>query len=446
MDETGQRETIRKLVRSLVRSRLEGQAFRPGEDRVPYSGRVYDEEDVWAAVDASLDFWLTLGGRGKEFEKRLAERLGRRSAALVNSGSSANLLALGALRSPLLDAPLRPGDEVLTVAAGFPTTVAPILQHGCVPVFVDVDIETANVDLARLHEAVGPRTRAVVLAHTLGNPFDIDGVLALCEEHDLYLVEDNCDALGSRYRGAPTGSFGHLATHSFYPPHQITMGEGGAVVMDDPTLARVVVGLRDWGRDCWCPSGADGTCGKRFGWQLGDLPFGYDHKYVYSQLGYNLKPTDIQAAIGLSQLEKLPGFVRRRRENFEHISAAARTVPWLHVQVATPGSEPCWFGCLLTLAADAPVDRTEVIDFLEERGIQTRLLFGGNLLRQPAFLDVPCRVVGELANTDQIAERAFFVGVYPGIDEPRRDYLCEQLEALRKLSKRPQGLPRRTSR
>lgn len=440
MDEAERRQRILDETRALVRERLAGRGFDRDRDPVRYAGRVYDDDDVAAVVEAGLDFWLTLGPQGDVFERDLATTLGRKKSLLVNSGSSANLVAVAALTSHLLDAPLRPGDEVLTVAAGFPSTVAPILQVGAVPVFVDIDAATANARVDRLAEAITPRTRAIVLAHTLGNPFDLDAVQALCREHSLYLVEDNCDALGSTYKGRPTGAFGDLSTQSFYPPHHITMGEGGAVSCDDGRLYRAAKSLRDWGRDCWCPSGEDDTCGKRFGWKLGDLPFGYDHKYVYSHIGYNLKPTDLQAAIGVTQLRKLDDFTRRRRENHAALAEAAARVPWLRVQQATPGSEPSWFGLLLTLADDAPVDRAAVLAHLQTRRIHTRLLFAGNLLRQPAFRDIRCRVVGDLTATDKVAEDGFFLGVYPGIDAAQRAYVQEVLAELEGLA--PSGAPR----
>jgi CDP-6-deoxy-D-xylo-4-hexulose-3-dehydrase len=421
------RVQILELTREIGVLRRRTDRFTPGVSRIPYSGRVFDEEEITAAIDAMLDMWLTLGEYGAEFEKRLASYVGTRFCTLVNSGSSANLLAFAALTSPLLENPLRPGDEVITTAAGFPTTVNPIVQYGCVPVFVDVDPRTVNIETSALERAAGPKTRAVMIAHTMGNPFDIDAVLDFCRSRNLHLIEDNCDALGSEYRGRLTGSFGRLATCSFYPPHHITMGEGGAVLTDDPLLRRIVLSLRDWGRDCWCDSGHDDTCGRRFCGQHGSLPFGYDHKYVYSHIGYNLKPLDPQAAIGIVQLEKLPSFVRARRENREVLAEAASKVPWLLVQEPTPGSNPSWFGLLLTLAEDAPVDRVTMTRYLEDKGIQTRLLFGGNLLCQPAYRNVPHRVAGSLKNTDVVMKGTFFVGVYPGLDEESRSYLAKTL-------------------
>ncbi len=424
------RAQIQELTREIGVLRRRTGRFVPGESPVPYAGRVFDEREIVAAIDAMLDMWLTLGEYGAEFEKRLAEFIGTRFCTLVNSGSSANLLAMAALTSHLLDNPLHQGDEVITVAAGFPTTVNPIVQYGCIPVFVDVDLRTVNVEVSALERALSPKTRAVMIAHTMGNPFEIDEVLDFCRSNDLYLIEDNCDALGSEYRGRPTGSFGHLATCSFYPPHHITMGEGGAILTDDPLLRRIVLSLRDWGRDCWCDSGHDNTCGRRFSGQHGSLPYGYDHKYVYSHLGYNLKPLDPQAAIGIVQLEKLPAFVRARRENREVLAAAAYKVPWLLVQEATPGSVPSWFGLLLTLTEDAPVDRRGVVQYLEQNRIQTRQLFGGNLLCQPAYQNIRHRTVGSLENSNIIMERTFFVGVYPGLDAESRSYLAAKLSGL----------------
>lgn len=427
------RRRIIGLARKLGRLPGEGRNFVAGETPVPYAGRVFDEEEFAAAVESMLDMWLTLGQYGEEFERRLAAYLGRRHCTMVNSGSSANFLALAALASRLLPRHLVPGDEVITVAAGFPTTVNPIVQLGCAPVFVDVEPETVNIDVSFLEAAASPRTRAVMVAHTMGNPFEVHEVLNFCHRHDLYLVEDNCDSLGSQYRERLTGSFGHLSTQSFYPPHHITTGEGGAVLTDDPELHRIVVSLRDWGRDCWCDTGKDNTCGKRFSGQFGTLPVGYDHKYVYRHLGYNTKPIDPQAAIGIAQLKKLPRFVRARQENWRVLSEAAHEVPWVRVQKETPHSKASWFGLLLTLADDAPVDRRTVVEYLEKKQIQTRQLFGGNLLRQPAYQGVSHRVVGTLEYTDTVTERAFFVGVYPGLDQDARAYVADKLAGLKNV-------------
>jgi CDP-4-dehydro-6-deoxyglucose reductase, E1 len=417
-------EEILVRVREYYAARHRPAAFLPGQSKVHYAGRVFDENELVAAVDAVLDFWLTLGPRGDHFERELARYVGTTHAVLTNSGSSANLLALAALTSPLLERPLTAGDEVLTVAAGFPTTVAPIIQYGCLPVFVDVQLDTANVLVDRLADAVGPKTRAIMIAHTLGNPYDLSAVMDIVRRHDLYLIEDNCDALGSRYRGRMTGTFGHLATQSFYPPHHLTMGEGGAVLTNSGRLKRAVESLRDWGRDCWCPSGKDDTCGRRFGWQLGDLPAGYDHKYVYSHLGYNLKPLDVQAAIGREQLLKIDRFVAARRSNHARLVEALKPYEeYFILPQATAESEPSWFGLLLTVRDGAPFTRGQLVRYLEGRQVQTRQLFGGNLLRQPAFKNVPRRVVGDLKNTDKITNDAFFIGVYPGLTDAMLSYV-----------------------
>ncbi|MBM3266544.1 MAG: lipopolysaccharide biosynthesis protein RfbH [Candidatus Sericytochromatia bacterium] len=423
------RAEIRALVAELYAAEHAPGPFTPGVTRVPFAGRVYDEREIVALVDSALDFWLTLGKEGEAFERELARFVGVRYAILANSGSSANLLAFAALTSPKLgDRRLVPGDEVITVAAGFPTTVNPIVQHGCVPVFLDVTLESANIDVSRLDAALSPRTRAIVIAHTLGNPFDLAAVMHFAREHDLWVIEDNCDALGSLYRGKPTGSYGHLSTCSFYPAHHITMGEGGAVLTDDPALKLAVESFRDWGRDCWCAAGKDNTCGKRFGHQHGTLPAGYDHKYTYSHRGYNLKPTDLQAAIGRQQLLKLPDFVAARRRNWQAIrEALVPFEPWLHLIEPAPDSEPAWFGFLLGIRPEAPFRRPDLVAHLEGAGIQTRMLFGGNLLRQPAYQDVAHRVVGDLANTDRIMTDFVFLGVYPGLDAPRLQYLIDTL-------------------
>lgn len=417
-------ERILELVREYYHARHATKAFLPGVSKIPYAGRVFDDNEMVKAVSALLDFWLTLGPEGEAFERELARYVGTRHAVVVNSGSSANLVAFATLTSSQLDRPLMPGDEVITVAAGFPTTVAPIVQHGCIPVFLDVSLETANVLAERLEDALSPRTRAVMLAHTLGNPFDLDAVNDFVKRHDLYFIEDNCDALGSTYRGRRTGTFGHLATQSFYPPHHLTMGEGGAVLTNSGRLKRVAESFRDWGRDCWCPSGKDDTCGKRFGWELGDLPKGYDHKYIYSHLGYNLKPLDLQAAIGREQLRKLDGFVAARRANHGLLLEFLRRYEeYLLLPQATPYSEPSWFGFLVSVRDGAPFTKADLVRHLEGRQVQTRQLFGGNLLRQPAFKNVAHRVVAELTNTDKIMRDAFFVGVYPGLAPAMLDYM-----------------------
>jgi len=410
---------ILRLVAELYRKRQAGaKPFQPGTSPIPYGGRVFDEKEMQAAVRACLDFWLTLGPEGEAFEKELGAFLGIRHVCLVNSGSSANLLAFASLLSPKLERPLRPGDEVITVAAAFPTTVNPILQYGCIPVFVDVDCRTMNIDVSRLEDAVSPKTRAVFLAHTLGNPFDLNSVLAFCKAHELYLIEDNCDALGSRYQGKWTGTFGHLGTSSFYPPHHITMGEGGAVYTQDPRLDLIVESLRDWGRDCRCPSGKDNVCGKRFAWTWDKLPHGYDHKYVYSHIGYNLKPTDIQAAIGREQLKKLPSFIEARRRNWRLIRDGLADLEgqWRFME-PTPGSDPSWFGFMMVMKQPDHDRLTALCRTLEARKVGNRRLFAGNLLWQPAYRDIPHRVVGDLKNTEAIALGGLFVGVFPGLTE-----------------------------
>jgi CDP-6-deoxy-D-xylo-4-hexulose-3-dehydrase len=393
--------------------------FVPGRSSVPPAGKVYGPQEMQALVDASLDFWLTTGRFNDTFERRLAEYLSVRHVLTANSGSSANLLALTALTSPLLgDRALNPGDEVLTVAAAFPTTVNPILQNRLVPVFVDVDIPTYNVCAERIEEALSERTRAVILAHTLGNPFDLDLVMGLAERHNLWVVEDCCDALGSLYRGKKVGTFGHVATFSFYPAHHITMGEGGAVCTDNPSLFRAVRSLRDWGRDCWCPPGRDNTCRQRFTRDTGRLPKGYDHKYTYSHTGYNFKITDMQAAVGSVQLDRLGDFTRARRRHFALLNRLLADLENLfHLPEPTRFSEPSWFGYPLCLRAGCGIRREELLTFLNERRIGTRLLFGGNLTRQPYFAHLPYRVSGTLRRTDEVMHRAFWLGLYPGLSE-----------------------------
>jgi CDP-6-deoxy-D-xylo-4-hexulose-3-dehydrase len=434
------RDEIQARVRELAELEAARPPFVPGESPVRYAGRVYGPEEVQNLVDASLDFWLTAGPWAARLERELAGFYGVRSASLVNSGSSANLVAFAALGSAVWgERAIRRGDEVITVAAGFPTTVAPILQLGAVPVFVDVTLPTYNVDVRQLEAALSPRTRAVMLAHTLGNPFDLDAVTAFCARHGLWLVEDNCDAAGSTYRGRKTGTFGDVATLSFYPPHHMTTGEGGAVLARDAKMTTVVESVRDWGRDCWCPSGKDNTCGKRFAWQLGDLPSGYDHKYTYSHLGYNLKMTDLQAAVGVAQLARLEGFGAARRANWRFFrEALAPLEEHFVLPEATPGSDPSWFGFLLTVRDGAPFTRDDVVAALEHAKIQTRMLFGGNLVRQPALtrlrdeaktagLPAPYRVVGSLGASDTIMNRSFWFGVYPGLGEAERSYVAETL-------------------
>jgi CDP-6-deoxy-D-xylo-4-hexulose-3-dehydrase len=422
------RQDILEAVRDFARGSLAPAPFVAGETPVPVSGKTLDAEDIATLVDSSLDGWLTSGRYTQEFQRALAQYVGARSATFVNSGSSANLAALSALTSPKLGRRrLVPGDEVLTVAAGFPTTVNPIIQNGLKPVFVDVEIGTYDAVAEQLREAVGPRTRAIMMAHTLGNPFDLDVVTELCREHELWLVEDSCDALGSTYRGQRTGSFGDTATVSFYPAHHITTGEGGAVFAKSPLVRRQIESFRDWGRDCYCETGKDDTCGKRFQWQLGDLPEGYDHKYTYSHIGYNLKATDMQAALGVSQLRKIDSFVERRNENFNYLYQLLDGVEGLILPRATEHSEPSWFGFPITLDPEFPVNREALLRHLDEKKIGTRLIFAGNLLRQPAYRGIDARVVGDLRNSDVVMKRSFWLGVYPGLTAKMLDYVAEVL-------------------
>ena len=442
-------------------------AFEPGKSRVNYAGRVFDEKEMTNLVDSALEFWLTYGRYSRQFEKGLADYLGVRFALLVNSGSSANLLAFMTLTSPLLkNRQVKRGDEVITVAAGFPTTIAPIIQYGAVPVFVDIELETANVAVDQLEKALSPKTKAVMLAHTLGNPFDVRTVKAFCEKHNLWLVEDNCDALGSKYDGKFTGTWGDIGTSSFYPPHHMTMGEGGAVYTDNPQLKKIALSLRDWGRDCWCESGVDNTCGCRFTKQFGQLPLGYDHKYVYSHFGYNLKATDLQAAIGCAQLEKFPGFVEKRKENFKRLYEGLKDIPQLQLFEKLPESDPSWFGFLMTVkkAADCGTGgrqttdstdftdcgtghdnpcnpcnpwlktRNELAKYLEANKIQTRNLFAGNIIKHPCFESlkegVDYRVAGPLEVTDTIMNDSLWIGLYPGMGEAKIDYMIKTIRAF----------------
>ena len=401
--------------------------FHPGESPVPISGKVIDAGDLISVVDSALDCWFTTGRFAKDFERKLARFVGVRSASLVNSGSSANLIALSALTSPRLgERRLKPGDEVITVAAGFPTTLNPIIQNRLVPVFVDVTLPGYEIDVAQLEAARSERTRAIMVAHTLGNVFNLDAVCDFANKHDLWLIEDCCDALGSTWKGRRVGTFGHIATVSFYPAHHITMGEGGAVLTDKPNLQVLIESFRDWGRDCWCDTGKENTCGKRFDWQLGDLPCGYDHKYIYSHVGYNLKATDMQAALGASQIEKLPHFIERRKENFRRLHAALKPLEeFFLLPEATPGSDPAWFGFPIAIRENAPFTREELIRALDAQKIGTRLLFGGNLLRQPAYEGCEYRAIGPLPNTDFVMNNVFWLGVYPGLTADMLDFVAE---------------------
>jgi len=398
--------------------------FVPGHSSVPVSGRVLDGRDIAALVDASLDGWLTAGRFHDAFEKALASYVGVRNVLFVNSGSSANLVALAGLTSPKLGKrALKAGDEVITVAAGFPTTVNPIIQNGMIPVFVDVELSTYDAVIDQVKEAISSKTRAIMMAHTLGNPFDVNAIKAICQEHGLWLIEDSCDALGSTYDGRKTGSFGDTATVSFYPAHHITTGEGGAVFVNSPLIKKQVESFRDWGRDCYCATGHDNTCHKRFEWQLGDLPKGYDHKYIYSHIGYNLKATDMQAALGLSQMKKLDTFIQARKDNFDYLKRSLSTIDDFIFPEATPNSDPSWFGFGLTIKPDSGVDRTALLRHLDEKKIGSRLLFGGNLLKQPAYRNVEHRVVGDLKNTNLIMTNTFWLGVYPGLTKEMLDYV-----------------------
>jgi CDP-6-deoxy-D-xylo-4-hexulose-3-dehydrase len=424
------RERVLDAVAEFYEFKFTKQPFIPGQTPVPVSGKVFDESELMNLVDSSLDFWLTTGRYAALFEERFAEWMGVKHCLLVNSGSSANLLALSALTSKQLgDRRLQPGDEVITVAAGFPTTVNPIFQNQLVPVFVDISLPSYNIDITQLELALSSRTRAIMIAHTLGNPFDVNAVLAFAEKHQLWVIEDNCDAVGSLYQGRKTGTFGHLSTVSFYPAHHMTMGEGGAVLTNNSRLKKIVESFRDWGRDCWCAPGVDNTCNKRFGWQLGDLPFGYDHKYTYSHVGYNLKLTDMQAAIGVSQLEKLPEFVAKRRQNFDFLRQQLHDLQdFLILPEATPGSEPSWFGFLLSVRESAPFTRNALVQHLEENRIGTRLLFGGNLIRQPLYEGLNYRAIGELENTDHVMQSAFWLGIFPGLTEEMLSYIGAKIK------------------
>lgn len=440
MEKSLREQAIRAAIDYYRFKHASRKTFVPG-DRIPYAGRVFDEQEITALIDSSLDFWLTTGKYADRFEKEFAAFLKVEHCSLTNSGSSANLLAFMALTSPRLgERRIKRGDEVITVAAGFPTTVAPIIQYGAVPVFVDVSLPTYNIDCKLLEQALSPKTKAVMVAHTLGNPFDLQSVREFCDRHDLWLMEDNCDALGSRYfyRGEwrYTGTIGHLGTSSFYPPHHMTMGEGGAVYTDDTTLKRLVESFRDWGRDCWCPSGRDNTCGNRLTQQFGELPHGYDHKYVYSHFGYNLKVTDMQAAIGCAQLDKLPGFIEARKKNWRMLrDGLAGLADRFILSEATAHSDPSWFGFLLTVREGAGFTRDRMVSHLEAKGIQTRMLFAGNLTKHPCFDEMRksgegYRVAGTLENTDRIMHDTFWIGVYPGMTDSMIGYMISTISAF----------------
>ncbi|HNE04216.1 MAG TPA: lipopolysaccharide biosynthesis protein RfbH [Anaerolineales bacterium] len=424
-------EELRKQILSLTAEyftqAFQPREFIPGKSPIPVSGRVFNEIELQHLVDSSLDFWLTTGRFADNFQKEFSKFMGVRNTILVNSGSSANLVAISCLTSPQLgDKALRPGDEVITVAAGFPTTVNPIIQNNLIPVFIDIEIPTYNIDIQYLEAALSPRTRAIMIAHTLGNPFNIDEVTKFAKKHNLWLIEDCCDAVGATYRNKQVGTFGDIATTSFYPAHHITMGEGGAVLTDKPKLKTLAESFRDWGRDCWCEPGKDNTCGKRFEHQLGDLPHGYDHKYTYSHVGYNLKATDMQAAVGLAQMTKISGFINARRENFTYLDKNLRELQsYLILPKATTYSNPSWFGYPIAVQQDSPFSRNQLIRFLENRKIATRLLFGGNLVRQPAYKNTNFRVASTLKNTDFVMNQVFWIGVYPGLTRQMLDYVIE---------------------
>ncbi|HIP35397.1 MAG TPA: lipopolysaccharide biosynthesis protein RfbH [Crocinitomix sp.] len=418
----------------LVHKPQQEKKFTEGESRINYAGRVFDETEMQYLVDSSLDFWLTYGDYSKKFEKQLSNYLNVRWTFLVNSGSSANLLAFYTLTSPLLkERQVKRGDEIITVAACFPTTIAPIVQYGAVPVFVDMELTHMNMDVTQLEKALSPKTKAIMIAHTLGNPFNIKAIKAFCDKHNLWLIEDNCDALGSMYEGKLTGTWGDIGTSSFYPPHHMTMGEGGATYTNNPLLQKIMLSMRDWGRDCWCESGVDNTCGARFSKTLGELPKGYDHKYVYSHFGFNLKVSDMQAAVGVAQLEKFPSFVEKRKENHKRLLEGLTGLDnYISIQKATPNSDPSWFGFLITVNDGMKFTRNDISMFLEENKIQTRNLFAGNILRHPLFDSMieneDYKAVGKLPNTDKIMNNSFWIGLYPGMGNDAIDYMIKKIK------------------
>ncbi|WP_321422007.1 lipopolysaccharide biosynthesis protein RfbH [uncultured Methanobacterium sp.] len=432
MDEKKLRMEIFEKIIAFYKLKTEKEAFIPGESHINYAGRIYNENEMIALVDSALDFWLTAGRYAQKFEESLAEFLDIKYCLTTNSGSSANLLAISALTSPKLgEKRLIAGDEVITTACGFPTTLNPIIQNNLKPVFIDVELGTYNIKTEIIEEAITDKTKAIFVPHTLGNPVNIDKIIEIVKNHDLWFVEDNCDALGSQYNGKYTGSFGHISTCSFYPAHHITMGEGGAVLTNDPLLKDIITSFRDWGRDCWCEPGCDNTCGKRFGWQLGELPYGYDHKYIYSHIGYNLKVTDMQAAVGVEQLKKLPNFIQTRKGNFEEIYRRLKIYDeYLVLPQREENANPSWFGFPILVKDNAPFIRDDLVNHLEKNKIATRMLFGGNLTKQPAYQDVDYRIAGSLENTDMVINNLFWIGVYPGITTEKMDYMLNIFETF----------------
>ena len=420
--------SLKKELTSIIETKIKSQII-PGKDYIPVSGKLIDPNDILFGVDATLDAWLTTGRYAKQFEPTLAKYIGAKSSLLVNSGSSANLVAFYALTSPSLGKKaIQKGDEVITVAAGFPTTINPLIQFGCVPVFVDIDIPTYNIDASKIEAAISPKTKAIMIAHALGNPFNLDKILAIAKKHNLWLIEDDCDSLGATYNGKKTGSFGDLATLSFYPAHHITMGEGGAVLINNRRLQMPALSFRDWGRDCYCETGCDNTCNKRYEWKLGDLPEGYDHKYIYSHIGFNLKVTDTQAAIGLSQLSKIDQFVAKRRENHAILYELIKPMEEFFIlPEKTPNSEPSWFGFMLTVRDPKRLDRNKLVRYLEENKIGTRLFFGGNMLKQPAYKNIEKRVVGDLTNSNKVMNDSFWLGVWPGLEKNHLEFVADKI-------------------
>ncbi|MFA5778952.1 MAG: lipopolysaccharide biosynthesis protein RfbH [Elusimicrobiota bacterium] len=424
------REEIHKKLKEYYERFIKKDDFIPGKSKLNYAGRVFDEEEIINLVDSALDFWLTAGRYTEEFEKKFAKFLGLKNCFLVNSGSSANLVAISSLTSPFLkEKQLKPGDEVITTACGFPTTLNPIIQNNLIPVFIDVELANYNIQTEKIEKAITEKTKAIFVPHTLGNPCNIDKILQVAKKYNLWFIEDNCDALGSKYNGKYTGTFGDISTCSFYPAHHITMGEGGAILTDDPLLRRIILSFRDWGRDCWCEPGHDNTCNRRFMQQFGQLPFGYDHKYIYSHIGYNLKVTDMQAAVGVAQLEKLPGFIRARKKNYVYLfNHLKKYEKYFMLPYPTRKSSPSWFGFPILVKGTAPFGRTDIVGYLEKNKIATRMLFGGNLIKQPAYRNTKYRIYGDLKNTDLVMNNLFWIGVYPGLNKEKLEYVVKVIK------------------